>query len=115
MIIHSSSQAAGEVRSSRSDSSSVQTGAVTGQDSKVIKFPGNEVVTSKFGFRPATSDADVVVPFKPKQLVAGRSKARFKLMVFKPGRYRRAGSETQTKIIDAGLGTIPIDYFPEVA
>lgn len=115
MIIQFYPQAASEVRSRRSESSSIQTARAAHDNAKVIQFPGSEMSPSGAAFKPARKNPDSIMPFKPTRQAAGQSKGRFKLMVFKPGRYERADDETRRKIIDTGLGGIPLDYFPEAA
>ena len=115
MIIQFNPQAASEVRSRHSDSSSARTGGVTNDNAKVIQFPGGDAIPSGFAFRPANKNPDSIMPFKPKRLAVGQSKGSFKLKVFKPGRYRRADGVARRKIIDTGLGIISLGYFPEAA
>ena len=81
---------------------------------KVIRFPGLEAGGYDHDFHPVMQRSEGESSFQPKDWPESRSKRRFKLAVYRPERYRKSSDEMSNKIIDAGFGSLPFDFFPEV-
>jgi hypothetical protein len=80
---------------------------------KVIRFPGLEAGGYDHDFHPVTQRTAVESSFQPKDWPEGRLKRRFKLAVYRPERYPKRSDEMCDNIIDAGFGSLPVDFYPE--
>lgn len=113
MIINFSPFAVDDVRPRRSDDTSNPAADGVGESGKIIRFAGSQGEDSEFEFRAARQSSNTMAPFQPKRPVESRSKSRFKLTIYKPSRSQKVANENGAKIITAGFGAIPIDFFPE--